>query len=156
MATATLHPHPEQKLPLHRLPFVNTAPGKTGLSFWAVPRKGGYTGGTKTGQALARFYMKHLRAHGPTDGGTLQSIVLDMFGCELSDCPEQNSLRGQAVGFFAEMDVWLAASAKHLEGGLDRQSSANLLQAANEGLNFDEEAYLNTCEDEYLASLDKV
>ena len=154
MATATLHAHPEQAHPLHRLPFVNRVPGKAELSFWAVPKTGGYHGGTQTGEALARLYLKHLKAHGGASGEALQMIALAMFGFESDHSPEQDSLHGQAVGFFWEMDRWLADAVQQAGGGLDRFDDADLLRAANAGLIFDERAYLAACEAEYRASLD--
>lgn len=121
--------------PLHRLPFVGVEPGKRGASFWAVPRTGGYGGGNQTGKALARIYMKHLKEHGSgLGGGSLQLMVLDMFDCEHGDNAEQDALRGQVVGFFAELERWLSAAAKHLDGGLDQDDNQALLKAANAGL----------------------
>ncbi|HAK7737207.1 TPA: hypothetical protein ACOSJI_004700 [Salmonella enterica] len=138
-----------KKLPVHRLPFVDTVPGKIGLSFWAVPKTGGYFGGNETGCALARIYMKHLKEHGiGFAGGNLQGMVLDMFDCNNSDAPEVSALRGQVVGFFVELERWLAGAAKYLEGGLDKHDNKTLLKAANAGLNFDNEAYMASLSDE--------
>ncbi|EBS6645157.1 hypothetical protein D5977_07945 [Salmonella enterica subsp. enterica] len=137
-----------KKIPAHRLPFVDSAPGKPGLSFWAVPKTGDYFGGSETGNALAHIYMKHLKEHGRGFGGNLQLMVLDMFGCENSDDPEVSALRGQVVGFFSELERWLVAAAQHLEGGLDNHDNKTLLEAANAGLNFDNEAYEASLSDE--------
>lgn len=138
-----------KKLPIHRLPFVDRVPDKVGLSFWAVPKTGGYSGGNETGAALARIYMKHLKEHGRGfGGGILQKIVLDMFDFGTSDDPEDTALSGQAVGFFFELELWLAGAAKYLEGGLDKQDNKTLLEAANAGLNFDNEAYMDSLSDE--------
>lgn len=127
-----------RKLPAHRLPFVGEVHGKIGLSFWTVPKAGGYRGGCQTGEALAHIYLKHLKDH-ESDSclGSLQRIALDMFGCELEDSPEQAALRGQAVGFFSVLDAWLAGAAKHLCGGLDEYDNKTLLKAANTGLTLD-------------------
>ncbi|MDO8908746.1 MAG: hypothetical protein Q7W55_09645 [Pseudohongiella sp.] len=127
--------------PLHRLPFVGPVPGKVGLSFWDVPRSGGYTGGNLTGQALARFYLKHLRVHGANDTGNLQNIVLDMLGSDDSVSPEMLTLRGQIVGFFSELDVWLASAAQNIDGGLDSDDKTALLKKANQGLTLNAEEY---------------
>lgn len=127
-----------RKLPAHRLPFVGEVHGKIGLSFWTVPKAGGYRGGCQTGEALAHIYLKHLKDHESDSGlGSLQRIALDMFGCELEDSPEQAALRGQAVGFFSVLDAWLAGAAKHLCGGLDEYDNKTLLKAANTGLTLD-------------------
>lgn len=127
-----------RKLPAHRLPFVGEVHGKIGLSFWTVPKAGGYRGGCQTGEALAHIYLKHLKDHESDSGlGSLQRIALDMFGCELEDSPEQAALRGQAVGFFSVLDAWLTGAAKHLCGGLDEYDNKTLLKVANTGLTLD-------------------
>lgn len=125
-----------KSIPEHRLPFVGKAKNAIGVSFWAVPKTGDYRGGCQTGEALARIYLKHLKEHSSEAGPTsLQRIVLDMFDCAHSDSPEVVALRGQAVGFFSVLEPWLAAAAKHLDGGLDEHDSKSLLKAANTGLN---------------------
>ena len=138
-----------RKLPLHRLPFVDAVPDKIGWSFWSVPKSGGYFGGNETGSALARIYMKHLKAHGPGwGGGNLQMMALDMFDCENGVSAEQDTLRGQVVGFFVELEYWLAGAVKYLDGGLDKHDNTTLLKAANTGLNFDNEAYMASLSDD--------
>lgn len=122
--------------PLHRLPFVEM--NKSGLTFWAVPKAGGYFGGNKTGSALAHIYMKHLKEHDANAiGGVLQSIVLNMFGCKPGVNDEQDALRGQVVGFFFEIERWLSDAAKHRDYGLEQLDNKTLLKVANDGLNFD-------------------
>ncbi|ODC03497.1 hypothetical protein BFW38_08000, partial [Terasakiispira papahanaumokuakeensis] len=100
--------HHRKPYPLHQLPFIDNVPGKRGLSFWAVPKTGGYSGGCKTGESLARIYLKQLKTH-HTDfnEGRLQSIVLDMCEVERGGDPEQGALCGQVVGFFSELECWL-------------------------------------------------
>jgi len=125
-----------KSIPVHRLPFIGKSTNAIGVSFWAVPKTGGYRGGCQTGEALALIYLKHLKEHSCEAGVTsLQRIALDMFDCELSDSPEMSALRGQAVGFFSVLEPWLAGAAKHLDGGLDEHDSKALLKAANTGLN---------------------
>jgi hypothetical protein len=132
-----------KKLPLHRLPFVDAVPGKVGLSFWAVPKTGGYSGGNETGKALARIYLKHIREHVPD--GMLQLMVLDMFDQRFergrNDSPEMLALQGQVVGFFCELERWVLAAARQLGTRLDALDDEQLLKAANNGLGFDEEAH---------------
>lgn len=132
--------------PVHRLPFVGYPPERGAhLSFWNVPRTGGYTGGCRTGSALAAIYMKHLKEHGRgSGGGNLQSIVLDMFDCQYSDDPEVIALRGQIVGFFTELEPWLEAAAQSLDGGLDTMDPNVLLTEANEGLSPDQDDYIDS------------
>ena len=137
-----------KKVPSHRLPFVDKLPGKNGLCFWSVPAAGGYFGGNKTGAAVARIYMKHLKDHDTiTSGGLLQSMVIDMFGGHAGTVAEQDALRGQVVGFFFELERWLVGAARHLDGGLDSHDPAALIEAANEGLKFDSTAYLASLSD---------
>src|SRR5690606_37507672 len=111
-----------KQMPAHRLPFVGRVPGAPLLSFWDVPKTGGYIGGNETGAALARIYLRYLREHGQARGaGVLRLIALDMIqsGENVTDA-EQDARRGQVVGFFTELDRWLSAAAKHLDGGLDK------------------------------------
>lgn len=140
--------HKSKNIPVHQLPFVERVPGRPGLSFWAVPPTGGYCGGCETGKALANLYLKHLRAHGASPGGSLQSVVLDMMDQESDESPEAASLRGQIVGFFSVLDHWLEGSAKLLGQNLDRLDERALLATANAGVDLDEEAYLARLEEE--------
>ncbi|ODC02565.1 hypothetical protein BFW38_02390 [Terasakiispira papahanaumokuakeensis] len=144
-AVSPLRFHHRKSYPLHQLPFIDKAPGKRWLSFWAVPKTGGYSGGCKTGESLARIYLKHLKKH-RTDfnEGRLQSIVLDMCEVERGGDPEQGALCGQVVGFFSELECWLIAAVQHLDGGLDQDENKTLLKTANAGLNFDNEAGTST------------
>lgn len=147
-AAHTLRFHNRKKLPLHHLPFVDAVPGRVGLSFWAVPKTGNYFGGCETGKNLAHIYLKHLRKNGPSGGGTLQCMVLDMFDCENTYDPAVSALRGQVVGFFSELEPWIAAAARHAGGNLDQLDNTQLLEGANNGLNFDNDAYLAAQPDE--------
>lgn len=138
-----------RQLAAHRLPFVDRVPGQPGISFWAVPKAGGYVGGNETGTALARVYLRYLREQGQCrGGGILQLIVLDMMGTPDSFGIEEQALRGQAVGFFTELERWLSAAVQRLDGGLDKQDDKALLRTANAGLNFDEAAYLASLPDD--------
>ena len=106
-----------------------------------MPKTGGYSGGCKTGESLARIYLKHLKTHHPDlNEGRLQSIVLDMCEVERGGDPEQGARCGQVVGFFSELECWLIAAVRHLDGGLDQDENKTLLKAANAGLNFGNEA----------------
>lgn len=134
-----------KKLPVHKLPFVGNqnGPGRYPISFWDVPKAGGYIGGCNTGSALALIYLQHLKENKSDTGGMLQKITFDM----LADCGNDSARRGQAVGFFSELESWLSGAAKHLEGGLNGVSPKQLLKAANDGLAFDEAAYLDSLPD---------
>lgn len=139
-----------KKLPCHRLPFVGKADdNRIGLSWWNVPKAGGYSGGNQTGQSLAYIYMQYLRANPENTGGILQHIVLDMFDAgESRGTPEMNALRGQVVGFCYLLERWLVGSAVHLGSRLDSIDEKTLLEAANNGLNFDNDAYLKSLSDD--------
>lgn len=135
-AARVLRFHHRRSLPLHQLSFIDKVPGKRYFSFWAVPKTGGYSGGCKTGESLARLYLKHLKQHSKSfDDGRLPSIALDMFDIERGCHAEQRALLGQAVGFFSELECWLVAAVQYLDGGLDQYERKALLKAANAGLN---------------------
>lgn len=140
-STSLLRYHNNKEHPLHRLPFVSRDETKGRNSFWAVPRTGGYSGGIRTGEALARIYLNHLRAHGATAAGSLQTIAIDMFNTS-DDWLETNTIHGQAVGFFTVLEPWIALAAQKAGAKLDRSCPLDLVDLANYGLNFDEAAYI--------------
>lgn len=133
-----------KKLPLHRLPFVDKEEGKLGLSFWSVPKSGGYHGGSDTGRALALLYLKHLRSNAGESNSMLQHIALDMF--DFQDFPNrdkrEDAVRGQAVGFFKEIEKLLIAAVVPMGDCLDSIDENELLKRANKGLNLTEEEYI--------------
>lgn len=138
--------HNRRRFPLHRLPFVSKVPNKAGCSFWNVPQTGGYTGGCRTGKALATIYLRHLRKHPAADlNHALQNIALEMLST-LSTLPNDQeahgSLSGQAVGFFSELDRWLARAVVQRGEELEQYSDQALLKEANAGLTFDDAAYM--------------
>jgi hypothetical protein len=147
-ATSALKFKNRKRIPFHRLPFVDAVLGKIGLSFWAVPKTGNYFGGFETGNNLARIYLKYLRENGSSGGGTLPCMVLDMFDCENTDDPSMSALRGQVVGFFSELESWVAIASRHSGDSLDHLSNTRLLEVANNGLNFDNESYFTAQSDE--------
>lgn len=148
-AASVLRFHRRRALPLHHLPFIDKVPGKRDFSFWAVPKTGGYSGGCKTGESLARLYLKHLKQHStPFDDGRLPSIALDMFDIERGSHAEQRARLGQAVGFFRELECWLVAAVRSLDGGLDQYERKALLKAANAGLNSGDEVDMACPSDE--------
>lgn len=125
-------PQPPRKLTLHSLPFVGgRSPDGLGKSFWDIPATGGFQGGKCTGQALAHFYLLHLRHYGAIDGGLLHLIALHMLGSGVKSL----STRGQATGFFDVLDAWLRAAAESQLGTeLDAIDPAVLLADASAGL----------------------
>ncbi|MET4161945.1 hypothetical protein ABIE61_001794 [Marinobacterium sp. MBR-111] len=137
-----------KQLPIHRLPFVGPAADGVGLSFWKVPKTGGYTGGCMTGTALGRIYLKNLREHGAIRGGALAHIVTGMLEQHSLKPTEMGSLHGQIVGFMEALEPWLAIGARNAGASLDTLRHADLLAEANNGLNLDEAAYLASQPDE--------
>ncbi|WP_379910968.1 hypothetical protein [Marinobacterium aestuariivivens] len=123
---------PPKELSLHSLPFVGgRSPEGLGKSFWDVPNTGGFQGGKCTGQALAHFYLLHLRHYGTTDDGLLHLIALHM----LSNGAKSLTTKGQAIGFFSILDAWLRFVAESQLGSeLDQIDPAVLLADANAGL----------------------
>lgn len=126
------NPQPPKELALHSLPFVGgRSPDRLGQSFWDIPSTGGFQGGKCTGQALAHFYLLHLRHYGKTDGSLLHLIALHM----LSNGAKSLSTRGQATDFFEVLDAWLRSAAEsHLGAELDSIDPAVLLADASAGL----------------------
>lgn len=96
-----------KKLALHRLPFIG---GKSksgfGLSFWNVPSKGGYSGGCITGAALAWIWLKHLENEA-REGARNTPFTISRIVSEISDLSENDSLKGQMIGFFEIIEVVL-------------------------------------------------
>ncbi|MBT00610.1 MAG: hypothetical protein CMI01_18355 [Oceanospirillaceae bacterium] len=137
-AVSKLRFHNRKKNPFHRLPFVDAVSGCPGLSSWAVPRTGGYFGGCEVGKNLARIYLKYLRENGYPPGGKLSLIVRDMFQIRGSGNTEDKALTGQVVGFFGELERWLAAAAQHGGDGLEDIDPKQLLAMVNRALNFND------------------
>lgn len=143
------------KCPMDNLIFT-TAERDHPAPCWNVPTTGGYVGGYETGTAMAHDFLKMLRndksSMPATDLVRIFESLAIKFGVEdgpamcAKPIPERTenfgSLRGQYVGFFNTLSEWLRAGAKHLVGGLDEMTEADLLARANAGLVFDEEAYL--------------
>jgi hypothetical protein len=104
---------------------------------WGLPARGGYSGGCMAGQAAAKVYLKHLRVSPVCRafGGSLQNIAMDMLSGRSTDLGTTGgeSLRGQAVGFFYEINRALALGIRMLES-LDAQSFESLVGEIDEGL----------------------
>ena len=63
------------------------------------------------------------------------------------DGADNDARRGQIVGFFTMLEkAWFSACRKN--SALDNFSAVDLLEAANTGLEFDEEAYLASLPDD--------
>lgn len=133
----TLKFKPRRKVLSHRLPFVDKPlqPKEySGISFWAVPATGGFGGGNHTGAALAIIYLKSLQEPGRKGGGMLQQIALDMLSHQHDDPDQSLSQRGQAVGFFTQIEEWLVDAVTHMAPSLDALDTKSLLATANKGL----------------------
>ncbi|QLL79663.1 hypothetical protein GWC92_04595 [Aeromonas caviae] len=145
--------HRERKHGMDKLPFVAGERDTTLTPCWQVPAVGGAIGGYETGEALALSYLKCLRGE---QQGRLVAIISSMMaqydqvdGPAMSALPayqwseEFASFRGQMMGFFGMLDLWLHTSAVQCGVGLARVSEQDLLKRANAGLAFDSEAYLS-------------
>jgi len=123
----------------HTLPFVDFCPMKQGMSFWNVPKTGGFYGGVTTGSALAKIYIKHLIDGSYEDeGGLLQLIAKDMSKTVCVNTEEQRAINGQITGFFREIEQFMKYVGFISDGNLNRFDRASNLEAANLGINFDE------------------
>jgi hypothetical protein len=137
-ARATVSPdlayHAAERLPVHRLPFVGSY--KSDISFWNIPATGGYGGGYETGAAMATAYLRHLKMNPEFQGGLLQHIVLDM--CQAYKhgltAAEEESLRGQIVGFCSVICATVQNTAPLFKYELNAVEETQLLKRANAGL----------------------
>lgn len=147
------------KTRFHRLPFVASWRARDPAHDWCVPATGDYFGGYQTGEAMAHAFLKYLRDDGKDvlQAGHLTDIVesfmvrFDQEGGQAmrsrkSDARTAsfNSFRGQYIGFMNTVSMWLLAATKHLGASLDQMDEKELLQKANDGLGFDEAAYMAT------------
>ncbi len=140
---------PRQKYPVRRLPFVGREhTADQSFSMWNVPASGGYFGGNMTGEAIATMYLKHVREHdaeicAPMLGGMVIAWARRLTaGDILPGSAEEDSLRGQMVGFAHVLSTWLLAAARHMGDSLDARGNDALLAKANKGIAFDTEAFL--------------
>lgn len=137
--------HPRRRHAFRQLPFID----ELGLSGWQVPATGGFSGGCRTGEALAVMFIKHLRDHGGKGDLPLEllSVVRGMADryeqeggramCNrrLSQRSEGwNTLNGQMVGFFGEIGRLLVLASRQMGASLDGISNEALLAQANAGL----------------------
>jgi len=152
--------HGRRKIKVHQLPFVNRvkdSQGERRVSFWDVPATGGYDGGLQTGRAMAMILLKRIREDGPAEFKcALRWIVLEMMGQKAmgnaaqgvvyhdprmqgEKLHEDESLRGQIVGFMSVVEDWISSSASCLstEFGkwLDDVKIDDLVRRANNGIN---------------------
>jgi hypothetical protein len=141
------------------LPFVNLdlSNVRGEPTFWDVPATGGYGGGCDTGRAMAQAYMKVQRHCCYTNMGDLvQGVISFMNRIEqeggltaFHDSQDSNNgmdaLRGQMVGFFAEIERLAETGARSVAGAkLDAITEAQLLEDANNGLQCDWVAYMDS------------
>jgi hypothetical protein len=147
-ALAKLRAKPQIKMRVHQLPFVgrdheNKNDGT--ICFWDIPMKGGYGGGCTTGKEVARMYLAYLReiysssheeAESMFTANLLNIILFDMINKNPADRDEQDSIRGQIVGFAHEINLTLRRAAL---AGLEAERFDNFdwkasIDAANKGL----------------------
>lgn len=143
------------------LPFVAGWRSKATAPRWNIPASGGYIGGYETGKAMATALLKFMRADDRNMHGYLPDIV-ESFACRFEEeggsemasrrfddrSEAYVSLRGQYCGFFNTLADWLADAARLMGSNLDNLSNKELIDCANKGLGFDEEAYFASLDDE--------
>ncbi len=141
--------HPRQKHPVRRLPFVGREhTADQSFSLWNVPASGGYCGGNMTGEAIAILYLKHVRENDAENCSPMLCSMVFAWAQRLTagdirlGSAEEDSLRGQMVGFSHTLSRWLAAAAQHMGDGLDARGNDALLDKANRGITFDTAAFL--------------
>lgn len=133
----TIRTKVEGKTAWDRMPFVGKDHGKHETN-WDVPLSGGYFGGIEVGQVAARLYLKYLRdeRESPLRMGSshLESVLRDLYRKTASTQQEEESLRGQRVGFVSELGHWLEHAAERAGSCLDAIPQRSFVQQANESL----------------------
>jgi hypothetical protein len=135
-----------------RLPFISSN-ARAKAPNWNVPATGGYFGGYKTGECLAVAFLKYQRLH---DVGDLSSVVESFMirfeaegGSAMLNRPASEwsesfrALRGQYCGFFSCLSYWLHCAATAQGGDLDTTAEQDIEQVANDGLKFNEKAFMS-------------
>ena len=128
-------------LPVHRLPYVGDSycSGANGrIGYWDVPLTGGYSGGWKTGGALALIALKHLSNYNQrVDGDHLKYIASSWIELASKASPDElETLRAQVLGFMAEVGKFAEAAAVGSRLRLAKVDDKAELKKANEGLGF--------------------
>jgi hypothetical protein len=99
---------------------------------------GGYFGGIEVGKIVARMYFKYLRDEeaNPFKFGAihLQGILSSLDAKVPVTDEEQESLKGQRVGFMSEVGHWLEDAVLILGSCFDAIPERSLVQQANEHL----------------------
>lgn len=128
-------------LPVHRLPYVgdsyfSRSMGR--LTYWDVPLTGGYSGGWKTGGALAMIALKHMSNYNQRlDGDHLKYIADSWIDRASQASPDElDTLRGQVLGFMQEVGKFAEAAAVGSRLRLSQVDDRAELKKANEGLGF--------------------
>ena len=134
---------------VRRLPFVGREhTADQSFSMWNVPASGGCFGGNITGEAIATLYLKQVRENdaeicAPVLGGMVIAWARRLAAGDIRPgSAEEDSLRGQMVGFAHVLSKWLLAAARHMGDSLDTRGNDALLAKANKGIAFDSFAFL--------------
>ncbi|WP_433769355.1 hypothetical protein [Pseudomonas putida] len=140
-----LRSKPQEKTAWGRLPFVGKDHGPR-HSDWDVPLTGGYFGGIEAGKIVARMYLKYLRDErdNPIRLGTthLQGMLLALNAKVPTTKSEEESLRGQRVGFIHELGTWLEAAVSRLGSSFDAIPERSFVQQANASLASSDAAFM--------------
>lgn len=141
----------------YSLPFIFDSNVTTQCPYWHVAPTGGRRGGEAVGEAMALAYLKLLRekpehadpeelaliaesmmVRFEQEGGAAMASLCADDGCSQG----YRSFAGQFTGFFMTLATWLQAAAVQLGTELDMVTERDLLRRANDGLGFDESAYI--------------
>lgn len=137
---------PRNKIAAHRLPFVgreHSTPDCGRIGYWDVPLTGGYAGGNQTGLALAKLLLVYMRAHHADEmvGYAPRAMILSMLeAARTANDDQYNALCGQVVGVMDQLTPFLVGAAYHAGQPLDGLDTKKVLELANAGLAFDEQA----------------
>ena len=128
-------------LPVHRLPYVGDSYFSRSigrLTYWDVPLTGGYSGGWKTGGALAMIALKHMSNYNQRLDGDHLKYIADSWIARASQASpdELDTLRGQVLGFMQEVGKFAEAAAVGSRIRLSHVDDRAELKKANEGLGF--------------------
>lgn len=128
---------PEKPNAWDRLPFVGKDHSKQ-CSSWDVPLTGGYFGGIDAGKSIAHMFFKYLRdeqANPVRLGSTHFRMMISALDSKVpATKEEEESLKGQRVGFMCEVADWLDAAVLKLGSSLDAIPERSLVQQANQNL----------------------
>ena len=122
------------------LPRVTSLPFFGVGASWSLPATGGYEGGCMAGKAAAELYMREylrpIQQAGVHHIPTLPKVALGIAErmAAAATPAERESLRGQAVGFFAQLDAYLLWASSWLDETPPNRTASALREQLQAGL----------------------